>query len=78
MDILILKIYFSGIKMSGCCFIRFESDNSETNKFTPTIVVTDRIFSDFGGRKLSTSQSGSELEKVPSWIQDEKHIFCKN
>ena len=61
--------------MSGCCFIRFESDNSETNKFTPTIVVTDRIFSNFGGREFFAGQSGSELENVPSWIQDEKHIF---
>ena len=74
MDILILKIYFSGIKMSGCCFIRFESDNSETNKFTPTIIVTDRIFSDFGGREFFIGQSGSELEKVQSCIQDENHI----
>ena len=63
MDILILNICFSGIKMSGCCFIRFESDNSETNKFTPTIVVTDRIFSNFDGREFFTGQSGSELEK---------------
>ena len=34
--------------MSGCCFIRFEADISETNKFTPTIIVTDRKISNSG------------------------------
>ena len=41
----IIFLFLSEIKMSGCCFIRFESDSSETSKFTPTVVVTDRTFS---------------------------------
>ena len=30
------------------------------------------------GDDQHTGRSGSALGKVPSWVQDERHIFCEN
>ena len=50
--------------MSGCCFIKFEADRSETSKFTPTIVVTDRIIS-IAKRRSSSYVKASGLIEPP-------------